>query len=271
MFERLKAETMIRSVCYEPARPCENSQVGQSEQVSEDSMDLDEAIDLLIKNKYLFWVSENHTDSEFSIIRYKVLRGEHRGMIQIHYRSGKVFMIDADAEMMEKNSDLSGISRNLSGCGRTIKDELLRELFIQGNVMEFLARVLNGSSEDESVGEKTVIRSIPKYDREVVDRFIRYLEENPDDNSNIRELAQQFAMSAGKLQNLFHYYTGITVKDYRDRVRIEKAIHLLRETDLPLFAIAKEVGFRNSSSFSVFFKNNTGKTPGEIRTAAAYQ
>lgn len=102
MFERLKAETMIRSVCYEPARPCENSQVGQSEQVSEDSMDLDEAIDLLIKNKYLFWVSENHTDSEFSIIRYKVLRGEHRGMIQIHYRSGKVFMIDADAEMMEK-------------------------------------------------------------------------------------------------------------------------------------------------------------------------
>ena len=77
-------------------------------------------------------------------------------------------------------------------------------------------------------------------------------------------------MSAGKLQSLFHYYTGITVKDYRDRVRIEKAIRLLRETDLPLFAIAKEVGFRNSSSFSVFFKNNTGKTPGEIRTAAAY-
>lgn len=234
-------------------------------------MELNEAIDLLIKNKYLFFVSESHPDSESTIIRYKTLRGEHCGMIQIHYRAGKAVMIDADAEMMEKTSGLSEISRDLSGGGRKVKDELLRQLFIQENVMEFLARALSGSSEDESVDEKPVIRSIPKYDREVVDRFIKYLEENPDDNSNIRELAQQFAMSAGKLQNLFHYYTGITVKDYRDRVRIEKAIHLLRETDLPLFAIAKEVGFRNSSSFSVFFKNNTGKTPGEIRTAAAYQ
>ena len=239
--------------------------------VSEDPMGLEEAIDLLIKNKYLSYVSESHSDGEFRIARYKVLRGAVRGMIEIHYRGGKAFMIDADAGMMEKIPGLSEIRRDLSEDDRKAKDELLHQLFVQGNVMVFLARALGTSADGGGTDEKPVLRAIPKYDREVVDRFIKYLEENPDDSSSIRELAQQFAMSAGKLQSLFHYYTGITVKDYRDRVRIEKAIRLLRETDLPLFAIAKEVGFRNSSSFSVFFKNNTGKTPGEIRTAAAYQ
>ncbi|MCI6637808.1 MAG: AraC family transcriptional regulator [Lachnospiraceae bacterium] len=233
-------------------------------------MGLDEAIDLLTKNKYLSYVSENRPDKELRIVRYKVLQGAGRGMIEIHYRGGKAFMIDADAGMMEKIPGLTDISRDLSGDNGKIRDQLLHEMFVQGNVMAFLATALGSTSGDDVSNEKPVMRAIPKYDREVVDRFIKYLEENPDDNSNIRELAQRFAMSAGKLQSLFHYYTGITVKDYRDRVRIEKAIRLLRETDLPLFAIAKEVGFRNSSSFSVFFKNNTGKTPGEIRTAAAY-
>ncbi|MOA66840.1 HTH-type transcriptional regulator GadW [compost metagenome] len=50
---------------------------------------------------------------------------------------------------------------------------------------------------------------------------------------------------------------------------MEKAKNLLAATQLPLKAIAEEVGYYNVSSFIRRFKQLSGQTPGEYRTQSS--
>jgi len=53
--------------------------------------------------------------------------------------------------------------------------------------------------------------------------------------------------------------------DYLNRIRITKAIHLLKNTSWKSAAIAEAVGFSNITYFFTIFKKITGKRPGDYR------
>ena len=57
----------------------------------------------------------------------------------------------------------------------------------------------------------------------------------------------------------------MTFRDYLIQVRIQKAVHLLNETDLSVSAIAEACGFSYLNYFCRCFRRSFHSSPGEYR------
>jgi AraC-like DNA-binding protein len=64
------------------------------------------------------------------------------------------------------------------------------------------------------------------------------------------------------------YFDDLSFGDYIRKLRIEKAIQLLNESDRSLAEIAYLTGFSDQSHFARIFKKHTGKKPSEYRKNA---
>jgi AraC-like DNA-binding protein len=81
----------------------------------------------------------------------------------------------------------------------------------------------------------------------------------------LSELAFLTGTSVTKLQNDFKAAFGCTVHEYLQKKRMTSALHKIENTDLPLYAISREIGFKNPSRFTEVFKHTYGLTPTEYR------
>lgn len=83
---------------------------------------------------------------------------------------------------------------------------------------------------------------------------------------NIDFLTDKMAMSRTSLYNKIKALTGIGANDYINRIRIEKAVQLLTDTQLSITEISEEVGFTYQRYFSTAFKQIKGVTPTQFRS-----
>lgn len=58
---------------------------------------------------------------------------------------------------------------------------------------------------------------------------------------------------------------GLTPRKYINKLRVERAIHMLKDTAMSVTTISKTVGFSDPYYFSRLFKQVTGRTPSEYR------
>jgi AraC family transcriptional regulator len=98
-----------------------------------------------------------------------------------------------------------------------------------------------------------------------LNRIIEFLQDNLNRDLSLEVLAQQTGFSAYHFAHLFRQTTGESPHQFVLRQRIERAQHLLKETEAPLSQIALEVGFANQSHFSRIFKRYLGLTPRAYR------
>lgn len=63
----------------------------------------------------------------------------------------------------------------------------------------------------------------------------------------------------------FRQATGMTPLDYIQALRLEEAKQMLETSDLPLEAIANEVGYEETSFFGKLFRRRVGLTPAQYR------
>jgi len=86
-----------------------------------------------------------------------------------------------------------------------------------------------------------------------------------DPEFSLQMIADHFGMSLSNFSYHFKKTIGQNFKEYIDRLRIQKSIQLLRNTDETLESISQQVGYLNTSSFIRSFKKNVGFTPGQYR------
>ena len=72
-------------------------------------------------------------------------------------------------------------------------------------------------------------------------------------------------MERTSFSRYFKRATGITYIAFRRLMRIEKAINLIRTSDVSITEVALAVGFATAASFEKAFKDTVGITPGEYR------
>jgi AraC-like DNA-binding protein len=84
----------------------------------------------------------------------------------------------------------------------------------------------------------------------------------------IEDLAAHVGLSRATLARRFTALTGQPPMAYLTWWRMTTAARLLRRTDLPLPAIAHEVGYGSPYAFSHAFKRHFGRTPGHYRAEA---
>ncbi|MFC3050681.1 helix-turn-helix domain-containing protein [Kordiimonas pumila] len=99
-------------------------------------------------------------------------------------------------------------------------------------------------------------------------RAMRYLKHGLDEPANIPEIAYAVGMTRQKLQLGFKLVFGNTVARIRDNLRMEYALELVRNSNMPMIEIALETGYEHPASFTRAFKAAFGTSPANMRRIA---
>ena len=81
----------------------------------------------------------------------------------------------------------------------------------------------------------------------------------------INDIARQVALGKTKLKQGFRQQYGMGLYSYLRKARMEKALQLVTETNIPFKQVAKACGFRYSSNFFAAFTKYHSITPGKAR------
>lgn len=91
------------------------------------------------------------------------------------------------------------------------------------------------------------------------------VENMENDELNVEFISQELGISRASLYNRLKALTGMGASEYVNKLRIEKAMELLRQTELNMIEIAERTGFSTSRYFSTAFKKYTGITPTQYK------
>lgn len=94
---------------------------------------------------------------------------------------------------------------------------------------------------------------------------LRVIREFACDGIQVADVLRRVPLSRRVLESRFVALLGRTPHEEIVRVKLERVRRLLRETDLPLKAIADRSGFSSEDYLSVAFKRAEGLAPGEFR------
>jgi AraC-like DNA-binding protein len=84
---------------------------------------------------------------------------------------------------------------------------------------------------------------------------------------SVGRMADRAGLSASRFKTKFKQQVGIAPREFFLRKRIDRAIHQLQTTALPITAIAMELGFSSSQYFATVFRRFTGRRPSEYRSS----
>ena len=108
-------------------------------------------------------------------------------------------------------------------------------------------------------------RTVHPKNEELVNRAIDYLKHNYNTDIRLEDIAVRSFISKNYFCKLFKDVTGTNFSDYIQKLRIDEACSLLRNSDMKVTSIAMQTGFNDIKFFYEVFKKITGKTPGDYR------
>jgi len=100
-----------------------------------------------------------------------------------------------------------------------------------------------------------------------VHRVQDYLIANVDRKTRIPELAAIAQMGSRTLTRAFRVSTGLSIAEYRSKIRLEAARALLKDPTATVSRVAETVGFNDARQLRRVWKNAFGVTPSHSRSA----
>lgn len=113
--------------------------------------------------------------------------------------------------------------------------------------------------------EQSQTKSYSLQHKNLVDKALEHLKQNYNSDIKLDDLAIKSFVSKNYFSKLFKEVTGINFSDYIQKLRIDEACSLLKNTDYKISDIANQVGIKDMKSFYEVFKKITGETPGDYR------
>jgi len=98
---------------------------------------------------------------------------------------------------------------------------------------------------------------------------VNYASANLSEPPTVMQLAAVAGMSRFQLDRRMRQVFGLTTGQWILKLRIDAARSQLRETSDPIATIAHETGYADQSAFTRHFRQSTGLTPSEYRSAAS--
>ena len=84
-------------------------------------------------------------------------------------------------------------------------------------------------------------------------------------NISIQLLAEEVGLDRTYLSRIFKEVTGVSIKEYIEKLRMNRAEYLLCSTEMSLSEIAYFCGYSYESYFSIAFKKRNGLSPSRYR------
>ena len=104
----------------------------------------------------------------------------------------------------------------------------------------------------------------PKYTN-IMQRILHYIDSHFKEDLSLDMVASEFNFNTKYLSRIFKQRTGESFTDYVTRLKIERAKHMLRYTDSPVYEIATELNFSDASYFAKVFQKKEGLSPSAYR------
>lgn len=130
------------------------------------------------------------------------------------------------------------------------------EVALRANLLELLVYLSRAYTRTDTTEAHALLR---------VGNVIGALENNFSNDWKLDDLLKIAHMSRSNLMRVFRKATGQTPIEYLVRLRIQKAMELLSNTDLSITEIAMEIGFSDSNYFTRQFRKAAEETPSAYR------
>ncbi|MBP7402907.1 MAG: helix-turn-helix domain-containing protein [Clostridia bacterium] len=108
----------------------------------------------------------------------------------------------------------------------------------------------------------------PDMDPHVV-KAVRYLHENYSSAIDVGSLAGRIGLNRSYFGTVFRNATGLTVKEYLNRIRVDHAENLLVSGEFPVKDVAARCGFEDPFYFCKVFRRFKGLPPSEFARTGA--
>ncbi|MCI0619377.1 AraC family transcriptional regulator [bacterium] len=99
----------------------------------------------------------------------------------------------------------------------------------------------------------------------MISRIKQLMRESCGRAGSIEHLCANVEIPYHTLRKLFRRFEGISLVDYWQRCRLQKAEELLSHQNKYIFEVAYEMGFSSDGNFTNWFKKQKGVTPKEFR------
>ena len=121
------------------------------------------------------------------------------------------------------------------------------------------------------IGE--LLELIPLVDRgdisgDTTIQILSYCAEHCAEDITVKNIADALYISQSYVSKVFSKKLRYSFREYINTLRISKVQSLLRDTDKKILQIMSECGFQNQSSFNRVFRDLTGLSPKEYRSAS---
>lgn len=94
---------------------------------------------------------------------------------------------------------------------------------------------------------------------------VAYIQDNLEQKLSVADLAKQAGLSISRLERLFKSVLHLSPLQMIQKIRLEHAITLLKDSSLSIVQIAGQCGYSDHSAFSRQFKQLTGQSPKDFR------
>jgi len=145
---------------------------------------------------------------------------------------------------------------------RELLDLRVDGIFPRSDHLDVLLRRINRLLRKRRAGARQPARQ--GLDRHVGE-VIRHMATSSGNGLTVQGVARAVGLSSAQLAYLFRRETGMSVKEYATRIRVEIIKRLLAETDDKLDIIAEQLGFCDAPHLSRVFRRICGCPPGEYR------
>jgi two-component system response regulator YesN len=105
--------------------------------------------------------------------------------------------------------------------------------------------------------------------KEKIRQALSFIQENFYKGLNMAMVSNHVSMNYSQFSNAFKEYTGMNFISYLQDMRMTRAKHLLRTTDMKVFEISWKVGYGNEKHFMKTFRAICGVSPTEYRREGA--
>ncbi|MGE3678583.1 MAG: AraC family transcriptional regulator [Burkholderiales bacterium] len=149
--------------------------------------------------------------------------------------------------------------------------EMLNDQFLATERLEFMVQELTLSVVDAYVARRRAASPAWEGSRFADSRIrdaIALLRARPNKELNMDVVAGKVGLSRSRFYDLFQSCTGLSPRDYLDKLCVETAISRLAARGAKIADVSADLGFSAQSNFTRFFLNQVGIPPSEYRRAA---
>ncbi len=158
------------------------------------------------------------------------------------------------------------------GLGRKVVQagECPQELFIQ---LEACLRDVspNGERRASAIAYSVLTRAcgsigVIRREENAVGECVELMEQRYEDPLlSVNELSIEVELNRSSLTRVFKKKMGMSPKEYLNSLRLQKAMSLLKETDMRISEIAYRCGYEDPNYFARIFKKTIGMVPTDFR------